>query len=639
MAAFSNASDAFYDERNSPRAYRNQHLNRQASGADPYSNMNPQMYGAEAPMPNMRYDTMRDGFGAHMQNAGAGNVHFPYDASAAQTWSAGGASLAPFGNGMGNLQQNNNFGPSRSIKPSRGRVGLQQVSSIYPRRDQRRWTDRPQLWYDQPQHMQQQHPAIVGHRSGPQGRNDLPEDDDELIPTAIVIKNIPFAVKKEQLVQLMVDMNLPLPYAFNYHFDNGVFRGLAFANFTSPQETEQVIQALNHMDLSGRKLRVEYKKMLPLAERERIEREKRERRGQLEEQHRPLPQSQLHNQISMSSLSRNTPSPLSQRAGMPGELIAAPQPETILITSTEVDMNDAKTLDLYTEMMVFRRDTSREVLIFPPTLEPSHRRVVHTLAHHMGLTHVSRGTGEQRQVHIHRVPQGTNVSPPTLPGAFGPSEGLRQTLGRSSTADFNDGRAFDVHAFNTLRGQSSVGLLDVMDPNAYGRNADSNLRNAKSFADLRTWSPSPVPSTASFPAALQTNGARLQAMNDTTGSNTPTLTPTASNTGPNANRDEPPFLISGLSNLSMGHNGGSQTSPRRQRSFFGNGSEWNDGQGYQSTAPIGSKRTVSIGPESTAPTTNPLRQARGPTSNNTIGFRRPNGRGSDEMRTAAAIAE
>lgn len=159
----------------------------------------------------------------------------------------------------------------------------------------------------------------MGQRPGPHGRNDMHDDDDELIPTAIVIKNIPFAVKKEQLVQLMVDMNLPLPYAFNYHFDNGVFRGLAFANFTSPQETEQVIQALNHMDLSGRKLRVEYKKMLPLAERERIEREKRERRGQLEEQHRPVPGSQLHNQVSMSSMSRNTPSPLSHRGAKPGK--------------------------------------------------------------------------------------------------------------------------------------------------------------------------------------------------------------------------------------------------------------------------------------------------------------------------------
>lgn len=175
--------------------------------------------------------------------------------------------------------------------------------------------------------MQPPLPPISGQRQVPiTGRQDPRDDDDELIPTAIVIKNIPFAVKKEQLVQLMVDMNLPLPYAFNYHFDNGVFRGLAFANFTSPNETESVIQALNHLELSGRKLRVEYKKMLPVAERERIEREKRERRGQLEEQHRPVPGSQLHNQISMSSLSRNTPSPLSHRsnAGRPSASAGPP---------------------------------------------------------------------------------------------------------------------------------------------------------------------------------------------------------------------------------------------------------------------------------------------------------------------------
>ena len=131
MAAFSNASDAFYDDRNSPRQYRNQLQNRQAGGADPYANMNAPVYGTDGSVPNMRYDGMRDGFGAHLQNNGGGNVHFPYDASAAQTWSAGGPSLGSFGNGMGNMQ-NGNYGPSRSIKPSRGRVGLQQVSPIFP---------------------------------------------------------------------------------------------------------------------------------------------------------------------------------------------------------------------------------------------------------------------------------------------------------------------------------------------------------------------------------------------------------------------------------------------------------------------------------------------------------------------------
>lgn len=139
------------------------------------------------------------------------------------------------------------------------------------------------------------------------------DPDEELIPTAIVIKNIPFAVKKEQLVQLMTELNLPLPYAFNYHFDNGVFRGLAFANFTTAEETAAVIDILNHFDLQGRKLRVEYKKMLPLVERERIEREKRERRGQLEEQHRPVQMQQQQPIIPLST----SPSPSASRT-LPG---------------------------------------------------------------------------------------------------------------------------------------------------------------------------------------------------------------------------------------------------------------------------------------------------------------------------------
>lgn len=132
--------------------------------------------------------------------------------------------------------------------------------------------------------------------------------EEQLIPTAIVIKNIPFAVRRETLAALMLEMHLPQPYAFNYHFDNGVFRGLAFANFSSPEDTKIVIDAMNGMDVHGRKLRVEYKKMLPEAERERIEREKRERRGQLEEQHRaPM----LHQQPSVNTLN-------SMNSGQPG---------------------------------------------------------------------------------------------------------------------------------------------------------------------------------------------------------------------------------------------------------------------------------------------------------------------------------
>ena len=188
-------------------------------------------------------------------------------------------------------------------------------------------------WIDQPHHMQGGSPFLGlggSHIPGvsPARGDGLGSDpDEELIPTAIVIKNIPFAVKKEQLVTIMTELGLPLPYAFNYHFDNGIFRGLAFANFTSADETAAVIDVLNHYELQGRKLRVEYKKMLPAAERERIEREKRERRGQLEEQHRPMALPALQTQPSMSSLQNipaTSPSPVSARGSTPGKSTLIP---------------------------------------------------------------------------------------------------------------------------------------------------------------------------------------------------------------------------------------------------------------------------------------------------------------------------
>jgi hypothetical protein len=73
-------------------------------------------------------------------------------------------------------------------------------------------------------------------------------------------------------------LGAPLPYAFNYHYENNQFRGLAFANFRQPFEADSVVAALNGYDLFGRKLRVEYKKVLQVGEKERIEKEKAIRR-------------------------------------------------------------------------------------------------------------------------------------------------------------------------------------------------------------------------------------------------------------------------------------------------------------------------------------------------------------------------
>jgi hypothetical protein len=454
-----------------------------------------------------------------------------------------------------------------------------------------------------------------------------PDVDEELIPTAIVIKNIPFAVKKEQLVQLMTDMGLPLPYAFNYHFDNGIFRGLAFANFTTAEETAVVIDALNHYELCGRKLRVEYKKMLPLAERERIEREKRERRGQLQEQHQPVAPTQLQTQPSLSSLSSNipatSPSPLSARNSKPGENFGLLDGASSLMIPA-YDLNDPQVLEYYNQLLLFKTDTGRDSFTYPPTLSPQDRRIVHTLAHQLGLAHVSKGAGEQRAVHIFRVHDGSNISPPIpqMPTSH-PADSQRRALNRAATTDFTDVRG---EGFYGGLGRQASGYLGFPD-SPVGLGNSHNLRAAKSYADLRSYTPSPVPSTASFPATLSNNFSRFAdyAHNGSAASN-PNLSATAA-------RDET-YLINGMSSMGFGQSG----SPRSIRGA------WE--REAQAPGPIGGHRSFSSAIVDDSRDRNqglPSRQPRGPLPERGTGFgtRRQNGghsgRGSDELSSQSNL--
>lgn len=471
-------------------------------------------------------------------------------------------------------------------------------------------------------------------QSSMRGENMSSDVDEELIPTAIVIKNIPFAVKKEQLVSVMVDMGLPLPYAFNYHFDNGVFRGLAFANFTNPDETATVIDAMNHFELHGRKLRVEYKKMLPAAERERIEREKRERRGQLEEQHRPMAASGLTSQPSMSSLSSRipatSPSPVSSRNMKPGTSLYPAYGEPVL-TEPDVDLNDPEVLQYYSRLLLFKEDTARDLVVFAPTLSPPQRRIVHTLAHHMGLGHASKGQADQRAVHVFKEAGRQRLSPP-MPQMSALQGEQRRALNRAATTDFSDVRSNDGFYNGGLRHQASSYLTSTQE-GANSLAAGSNLRAAKSFADLRSWTPSPVPSTASFPATLGTNISRFQDYGrDSAQSTTPTLaTPTSSMTG----RDDSSSLINGLGGLTLGSGFGG--SPRGLRGV----SSWD-----QNPGPIGSHRSFSTNYEDRSQDRNqqqsgPQRQPRGPLPERGNGFPRRGhmNRGSDEMSQQSSSVE
>jgi len=108
----------------------------------------------------------------------------------------------------------------------------------------------------------------------------MSDGSNDVIDTAIVIKNIPFDYPEEDFATgLFRKLNLNPPHAFNYHRNKSdlAFLGVAFANFNSPDEAQAAVTSMNNYVLRGRSLRVELKKRLPLKEerRKRLERDSR----------------------------------------------------------------------------------------------------------------------------------------------------------------------------------------------------------------------------------------------------------------------------------------------------------------------------------------------------------------------------
>jgi len=256
------------------------------------------------------------------------------------------------------------------------------------------------------------------------------DDNQDVIPTALVIKNIPFSVKREGLLAVIESLGLPKPYALNYHFDNGVFRGLAFANFRTSDETDVVAQTLNGFDILGRKLRIEYKKILPQSEREKKEAEKLVQQNPVELEWRNRADANVNVDGEFRSMQRRSDDKTmttdqkwyerreNQSAGSgfsssPPKSLATPplsrknsanlrDLQTTQGAQDQLDMNDPETLKLYEIVVLFNSDKFRNELVFPPKLSTRHRRIVQMIAEKFGLFHYSQGEGDERRLKIVR---------------------------------------------------------------------------------------------------------------------------------------------------------------------------------------------------------------------------------------------
>jgi hypothetical protein len=285
-----------------------------------------------------------------------------------------------------------------------------------------------------------------------------------------------------------------------------------------------------------------------------------------------------------------------------------------------VDLNDPQVLQFYSQLLLFKETVERESMTFPPTLSPTQRRTIHTLAHQLALAHISKGTGEQRQVHIFKLHDNQGVSPPMQQMPMNHHEQPRRGLNRAATTDFSDVRASE--GFYNAFGRQASGYLGGFPDSPGGLSAAPNLRAAKSYADLRSYTPSPAPSTASHPIG-RLGGANFDGMSFSTSTN-PNGTPT---TGSQAQRDEA-LLERELGRMQLTSSFGQQSSsPRALRQMTS----------WENPGPIGGHRAFG-----TTYDDRPSRQPRGPIPDRGTGFSRPRqnghqGRGSDELSAQSNV--
>ncbi|KAF9358037.1 hypothetical protein BGX34_009098 [Mortierella sp. NVP85] len=259
------------------------------------------------------------------------------------------------------------------------------------------------------------------------------EEHVDTIPTAIVIKNIPFSVKRETLLAILDNLDIPKPYAFNYHFDAGIFRGLAFANYRTAEEADQVYHAVNGFDVQGRKLRVEYKKVMPPAEQEKREQEKAAaaaaaalaaqealQRREMEIMEQQLLEQQQERQERQRELmeyqnreyerTRNRASVSLERRDSGRSLLDRDDSASSL---TQLDLNDGETLAFYDRLLMFRGDSAKDDMVFPENLSARQRRILHLIADKLSLHHFTEGEGNHRRLIITKTPPPNSALEPS----------------------------------------------------------------------------------------------------------------------------------------------------------------------------------------------------------------------------------
>eukprot|EP01113_Clastostelium_recurvatum_P050769 TRINITY_DN969_c0_g1_i1.p1 TRINITY_DN969_c0_g1~~TRINITY_DN969_c0_g1_i1.p1 ORF type:complete len:465 (-),score=126.80 TRINITY_DN969_c0_g1_i1:163-1557(-) len=171
-----------------------------------------------------------------------------------------------------------------------------------------------------------------------------PSTPSEKPDTILVLKNLPFSLKQDQLEDLLKPLSENLPQSVNLHYEGGVFKGMAFIKYRQLEEAVKVFDNLNGVDVGGRKVRVEYKRK--------------------------------HKEKAV--------------VGSPG---------TAMLGDVPAEWTEDEELKkIWDTLNDFKGNHTQMELSFAPTLTSVHRKHIHAMADKLKLTHFSLGDDHDRHI-------------------------------------------------------------------------------------------------------------------------------------------------------------------------------------------------------------------------------------------------
>jgi hypothetical protein len=206
--------------------------------------------------------------------------------------------------------------------------------------------------------------------------------------------------------------------------------------------------------------------------------------------------------------------PSAGAGGSPPGLGRPTTPGASIKSTTELDLNDPATLEIYSRILLFKDDRMRDELAFSRTLTAKQRRIVHLVAQKLGVYHYSVGEGEERYAVVTRInPEAQQQAPPRLaraPSAYhlsataaaqAAAPSLRM---KKSMPDIGALRTQNAPRLNTRVSNSNMreGFATIASP---ARRSPGGALNAL-FAGFGPGSVPPVPTLPASVAALNGGG-------------------------------------------------------------------------------------------------------------------------------------